>query len=108
MTSRRRPAQRAPLSAGAPWRWDGETLVVDIRVQPRAGADTVVGPVDGRVRVRVTAPPVDDAANQRVLRMLAKEFGVARSRVALIAGARSRDKRVSVAAPSKLPRWMEG
>lgn len=103
MTSR-----RAPVSAGAPWRWDGEALVVDIRVQPRAAADAVAGLVDGRVRVRVTAPPVDDAANQRVLRLLAKEFGVARSCVALIAGARSRDKRVRIAAPSKLPSWMEG
>lgn len=95
------------MSSVAPYRWDGDDLLLEIRVQPRASADGIVGIVDGRVRVRVTAPPVDDAANRRVLRMLAKEFGVARSQITLIAGAASREKRVRIAAPERLPRWLQ-
>ena len=95
------------MSAHPPFRWDGDDLVLELRVQPRASADQIVGVVGDRLRVRVTAPPVDDAANRRVIALLAKEFGVARSRVALIAGAASREKRVRVAAPARLPAWLE-
>ncbi|MDX1432113.1 MAG: DUF167 family protein [Gammaproteobacteria bacterium] len=95
------------MSAHPPFHWDGGDLVLELRVQPRASADRIVGVVGDRLRVRVTAPPVDDAANRRVIALLAREFGVARSRVALIAGAASREKRVRVTAPARLPAWLE-
>lgn len=91
----------------APWRWDGEDLVLELRVQPRASADAIKGLVGSRVRVAVTAPPLEDAANQRVLGLLSKAFGVARSRITLVAGARSREKRVRISRPAKLPDWLE-
>jgi uncharacterized protein len=68
-----------------------------IRVTPRAARATVDG-VDGegRLRVRVTAPPVDGAANEAVLALLASELGVRRSGVTLLAGSTGRLKRVRV------------
>ncbi|GMQ77220.1 MAG: hypothetical protein BMS9Abin01_2543 [Gammaproteobacteria bacterium] len=85
------------------FRWDGETLVLEIRLQPRANDDSLVGISDGRLRMRVTAAPVENAANQRMIAILAKEFGVAKSRVRLLAGSRGRDKRVAIKAPRRLP-----
>jgi len=94
------------LSDPAPIRWEGETLVLEVRLQPRAGANAIVGIGNGRLRVRVSAAPVDDAANQKMMALLAKEFRVAKSRVRLLAGARRRDKRVAVERPQRKPEWL--
>jgi uncharacterized protein len=68
-----------------------------IRVTPRAARAAVEG-VDGegRLRVRVTAPPVDGAANEAVLALLASELRVRRGALTLLAGSTGRLKRVRV------------
>ncbi len=79
-----------------------------VRVTPRGGADRIVGVADGILRVRVAAPPVDDAANRSLVRLLARDLDVPRSSVAIAAGATSRSKRVvidGVAASAVLARW---
>jgi uncharacterized protein (TIGR00251 family) len=65
---------------------------LDVRLQPRASRDEVAGRRNGRLLVRVTAPPVDDRANRALLKLIAKEFGVPRSAVRIVSGVRSRDK----------------
>lgn len=90
-----------------PVRRDGDDLILEIRLQPRASADAVVGFENGRLRIRVTAAPVEEAANRRMVAILAKEFGVARSRVRLLTGAHRRDKRVAIGSPRKYPRWLD-
>ena len=60
------------------------------------------------LRVRVAAPPVEGAANQALLRLLAEELGVARRSVRLVAGAAGRQKLVVVDGVSRediLSRW---
>lgn len=89
-------------------RWDGGTLLLDVRLQPRASENRVVGIGNGRVRIRVSAAPVDDAANRKLIAMLAKEFGVAKSRVRLLAGAANRNKRIAVEDPRRRPAWLPG
>jgi uncharacterized protein len=69
---------------------------LDVRLQPRASRDAVVGERSGRVVVRVTAPPVDGAANAALCKLVAKRAGVARGAVRVVRGERSRDKRVRV------------
>jgi len=91
----------------APIRWDGENLILEIRLQPRASENSLPGIENGRVRIRVTAAPVDDAANRRMIAILAKEFGVAKSKVRLLAGSRQRDKRVAIETPRRRPEWLE-
>jgi YggT family protein len=73
-----------------PVRWDGENLILEIRLQPRASGNALLGIENGRLRIRVTAAPVDDAAKLGMMAILAKEFGVAKSRVRLLAGSRKR------------------
>ena len=64
--------------------------------------------VDGALKVRVAAPPVEGAANQAMLRFLAEELGVSRRSVRLVAGAAGRQKLVvveGVSADELTERW---
>jgi uncharacterized protein len=83
-------------------RWEGADLVLHVRVQPRAARDSFA-PEPGRLRVRITAPPVDGAANDHLVRFLAREFDVAPSRVVLVGGATAREKTLRIAAPTRVP-----
>ena len=66
---------------------------IAVRVTPRARRDAIEGLDDGGVwRVRVTAPPVDGAANEAVVRLLARALGLAPRDVVLARGERSRVK----------------
>lgn len=83
-------------------RWDGADLVLTVRVQPRASRDELR--LEGaRLKARITAPPVDGAANAHLLRFLADQFGVAPSRVELVRGTTSREKVLRITAPKSLP-----
>jgi uncharacterized protein YggU (UPF0235/DUF167 family) len=80
-----------------------------LHVTPRAGRDVIEG-VDGegRLRLRVSAAPVDGAANDAVVALLAAELGVRRSAVTLTGGATSRYKRCHVDGVDAAPlyvRW---
>jgi uncharacterized protein (TIGR00251 family) len=76
-------------------------LIVDIQVVPRASRNAVGPAIGDRLRVAVTAPPVDGAANAAVIEVLAEAFGVRRSAVAIVRGQRGRRKTVSVAGASR-------
>ncbi|HLK91594.1 MAG TPA: DUF167 domain-containing protein [Polyangia bacterium] len=72
-------------------------LELDILVVTRASR-TAVGPMVGdRLRVAVTAPPVDGAANAAVVEALAEAYGVRRADVAIVRGERGRRKTVRIA-----------
>ena len=88
-------------------RWDGADLVLTLRVQPRAARDEL-RPEGERLRARITAAPVEGAANLHLCRFLAGEFGVARSAVTLVRGAAAREKVVRISAPRTLPAALAG
>ena len=89
---------------GTEWyRWDAGDLLLSVRVQPRAKRDELLGPAGEHLRVRITAPPVEGKANERLRGFLADLFGVLRSQVILVAGERGRVKRVRIRDPAKLP-----
>ena len=71
--------------------------MIAVRVVPRAGRTSVAGVRDGALVVRLAAAPVDGAANEALVKLLAGALGVPKSRVALVGGERSREKRVRVA-----------
>jgi uncharacterized protein len=71
-------------------------LTIDVLVAPRASR-VAVGPMIGdRLRVAVTAPPVDGEANAAVIEALADAFGVRRAAVAIVRGERGRRKTVRI------------
>lgn len=69
---------------------------VRVRAQPRASRTEVVGEHDGALKIRLAAPPVDGAANEELIRHIAKRVGVARSRVRVLAGDTGRSKVVEI------------
>ncbi|HEY0722354.1 MAG TPA: DUF167 family protein [Gammaproteobacteria bacterium] len=85
------------------YRWQGEDLLLTLRLQPRASRDEIAGPYGDALKVRITAPPVDGKANAHLLRFLAELFDVAPSAVELLSGETGRDKRVRIQRPRRLP-----
>jgi hypothetical protein len=78
-------------------RADGVGVAIDLLVQPRASRARL-GPMHGdRVKLAVTAPPVDGAANDAVIAFLADALGVPRRAIEITAGATGRRKTVRIA-----------
>jgi uncharacterized protein len=73
---------------------DGVTLA--IKLQPRASKNEIGDPLGTDLRVKVTAPPVDAAANEALLRLLADTLGCPRGNVELIRGHTARQKVVKI------------
>jgi uncharacterized protein (TIGR00251 family) len=67
-----------------------------VRVQPRASRDEVAGEWQGALKVRLTAPPVDDKANEALRRLLAERLKVPLAAVKIAQGQHSRSKRVEI------------
>lgn len=67
-----------------------------VRVQPRASCDEFAGEYQNGLKVRLTAPPVDDRANEALRKFLALRLNVPMAAVRIAAGARSRTKRIEV------------
>src|SRR2546430_502152 len=74
-----------------------QLATLEERSRGLASRDAILGWQDGVLRVRVTAPPVEGAANAAVVALVAKALGVAPSTVRVVGGERGRDKRVRVA-----------
>lgn len=91
------------MAAGPFGQWRGDTLVLRCRVQPNARHDGFVGACGERLRLALAAPPVDGKANARAIAFLATAFGVPKSRVTLVRGARGHDKVFAISAPTRLP-----
>lgn len=69
---------------------------IEVRVIPRARREEVAGEREGRLVVRLTAPPVDGAANAALCRLVARRAGVPARRVTIVRGQTARDKLVRV------------
>ena len=72
-----------------------------MRVTPRASHDAIEGEYQGALKVRVTAPPVEDRANEAVRSLLAERLKVPVAAVRIVAGGKSRSKRVEIAGVGK-------
>ena len=71
-------------------------LIFRVQVVPRSSRSEVVGEHNGALRVRLAAPPVDGAANEELIHVLARTFKVPRSAVTILSGHSSRLKQVSI------------
>lgn len=87
------------------YEWRGDALLLHLRIQPRAPRDLIDGLHGSRLRVRLQAPPVDDKANDALLRLLSEAFAVPRQSISLLHGDKSREKTVRVLPRHPLPAW---
>ena len=85
------------------YQWDGDDLILRVRIQPRASRDEFVEPMDDAYKIRIKAPPVDGKANSHLIAFLAKQFGVPKGKITLENGLSSRIKRLRIQEPSKVP-----
>lgn len=77
------------------------SAIVNVRVHPRASRNEVAKWDNGVLSIRVTAPPVEGAANKACIELVAEALGVRTSQVGLVSGQKSRNKVLSVAGLSQ-------
>lgn len=76
-------------------------LSFDIHVNPHASRADIAGISEGMLKVKVTAPPVEGAANEACIGLLSKKLGLRKSQMKISAGARGRKKTILVSEISK-------
>ncbi|MFQ5936072.1 MAG: DUF167 family protein [Acidiferrobacterales bacterium] len=85
------------------FRWDGEDLILQLQIQPRASRDEFGAVIGEYLKVRVAAPPIEGRANERLIAFIAKAFGTPKRQVTLLHGEASKHKVLRVHTPTKLP-----
>jgi uncharacterized protein (TIGR00251 family) len=84
-------SSKAPPPAGV-IRQAGSGVEIQVTVVPRSSCSAAAGVQDGRLKLKITKPPVDGQANAECIRVMAELLGVSRARVALVRGHASRHK----------------
>jgi len=85
------------------YEWQHDDLLLRIKVQPKASKDEFCEIMGERLKIRITAPPVDGKANQHLIKFLAKQFKVSKSQIELMSGETSREKRFRISSPRLIP-----
>ena len=73
-----------------------EAIEFSVRVIPRSSRSEIAGEHDGAIKVKLTSPPVDGAANAELIKLFAKRLGVSRSDVHIVSGETSKTKRLRI------------
>lgn len=89
------------------YEWRGEDLILAVRALPRASQDKFGEVLGERIKVHITAPPVNGKANKHLRRFLAKQFRVAATRIEILSGEGRREKRILIKAPAKWPGFIQ-
>ncbi|MFC1559840.1 DUF167 domain-containing protein [Candidatus Margulisiibacteriota bacterium] len=71
-------------------------VLFQVKVQPKSSVNKVVGQEGGKLKVRITSPPVEGKVNSALVDLLAVFFGVKRSSIGIVKGLKSRSKIVRV------------
>ncbi len=82
------PMPEVPLKI----RKSATSIDIALHVQPRARKNEIAGVHDGALKLKVVAPPVENAANEAVIKFFASMFDIPRSRLTIVSGEKSRDK----------------
>ncbi len=77
-------------------RKEADGVSFEVRVQPRSSKTEITGVQDGALRVRLTAPPVEGAANIQCIELLSRKMKVPKRSIRIASGARARRKRLMV------------
>ena len=85
------------------YEWQGENLLLRVKAQPKASKDEFAEVMDNRLKIRITAPPINGKANQHLIKFLAQQFMVSKSQIELLAGDAAREKRFMIRSPNQLP-----
>jgi len=85
------------------YKWQGEDLILHCHFQPKAANDEIVGVHGDRLKVRITAPPVDGKANDHIIKWFSKLFKTPKTNIEILQGELGRQKTLRICAPKHLP-----
>ena len=85
------------------YEWRGDDLLLDVRVQPKASRERLGKVAAGRIKVYLTAPPVDGKANKALLKFMGRLFRTPPSTIEIVSGQSDRNKRLRIPSPRQLP-----
>ena len=71
-------------------------IIFTVRVIPRSSRSEIAGEHDGALKVKLSAPPVEGAANVELIKLLAKALSVAKAAVVIVSGETSKTKRLRI------------
>jgi len=71
-------------------------IIIEVKVDPRSSRNEIAGVAGNTVRIKLTAPPVDGAANEMLVEMFAKKFNIRKSDVVIMKGENSRHKLIKL------------
>ena len=77
-------------------REEADGVSFEVRVQPRSSKTEISGIQDGILRVRLTSPPVDGAANRQCIELLSRKMKIPKRAIRIASGASARRKRLKV------------
>lgn len=83
--------------------WQGEDLILHCHLQPKAASDEIVGVHGDRLKLRITAPPVDGKANDHIIKWFSKLFKVPKNDIEILQGELSRQKTLRIKQPKLIP-----
>ncbi|MET0355989.1 MAG: DUF167 family protein [Cellvibrio sp.] len=78
-------------------------MILHCHIQPKAASDEIVGVHGDRLKIRITAPPVDGKANQHIINWFSKLFKVPKGDITIEQGELGRQKTVRICSPKNLP-----
>lgn len=87
--------------------WSGSDLLLQCYLQPRASRTEITGLHDGALRIRISAPPVDNAANKELIDFFAKQLRLPKRQITIESGATGRRKRIRLVGLSRLPKVLQ-
>ena len=85
------------------YKWVGKDLHLFLRVQPKASNDGFAEVLEDRIKLRISAPPVDGKANQYLIKYLAKLFKVPKNKITIKSGETGRNKHLIIQGPQQIP-----
>ena len=83
-----------PCDGRSEWQ---KNMIIKIRVLPRSSKNEIIGPMaDGTLKIKLTAPPVDGAANEALIKLLAKYYDLPKSKITILSGQKSKNKTLEI------------
>ncbi len=79
-----------------PFRRVKDGITIEVKVEPRASTAGIQGVMEGVLKVRLTSPPVDGAANKQLIELLAKELKIKKGAFTIMKGEKSKNKVVKI------------
>ncbi|MCD6459909.1 YggU family protein [bacterium] len=76
-------------------------VLVDIKVLPKSSRNEIAGVVDGKLKVKLTAPPVNGKANKALITFLSKKLNLSKRDIVIVKGQTSANKQLSISLASE-------